>query len=70
MPQIFKALATISAWILFISACITLVMTTLNWALLVGFVGRPGLDAWAGWGLAAVTFVLAVVVMILRKKME
>jgi hypothetical protein len=70
MPQIFKVLATITAWILFISACITWLMTTLNWAVIIGFIGRPGPDAWAGWGLAAVTFVLAVVVMILRKKME
>jgi len=70
MPHVFKALATISAWILFISACITMFMTTLNWAVLVGFIGRPGPDAWMGWGLSAVTFVLAVVVMRLRQKME
>jgi len=70
MPPIFKALATITAWILFISACITMFMTTLNWAVLVGFIGRPGPDGWAGWGLAAATFVLAVVVMRLRQKME
>jgi len=70
MPKIFKALATITAWILFISACVTLLMTTINWAIIIGFVGKPGPDAWAGWGLAAAAFVLSVVVMRLRQGMK
>jgi len=70
MPPIFKALASVSAWILFVCGCITGLMTTINWAVIIGFIGAPGLNVWMGWGLGAVQLVLAVVVMRLRQKME
>ncbi|MFC1936947.1 hypothetical protein ACFLWY_00135 [Chloroflexota bacterium] len=70
MPDIFKALATVAAWILFVCGCICILVTTINWLVIVGFIGEPGIDAFMGWGLAAVELTLSAVVMILRKKME
>ncbi|MFC1928408.1 hypothetical protein ACFLXK_02235 [Chloroflexota bacterium] len=70
MPPIFKALATISAWILFIGGCISLLVTTINWAVNVGFIGQPPLAAFMGWGLSAAELVLSVCVMKLRKMLE
>jgi hypothetical protein len=70
MPPVFKALASITVWILFITGCITLVMTTLNWLVLVGFVGKPGADAFAGWGLGTVQLLSSVVAAKLRQMLE
>jgi hypothetical protein len=73
MPQIFKALATIMAWVLWICALVTGFST-----LAMGIISRdlynsarttpmvyPALFAVAGFYA-----ILAVVIMVLRKKME
>jgi len=70
MPPIFKALATIAAWILFIGGCISIVVTTINWLVITGFIGEPGIDAFMGWGLGAVELILAVCAMKLRQILE
>ena len=70
MPPVFKALASITIWILFISGCITLVVTTINWLVLVGFIGRPGVAAFGGWGLGTVQLLSSVVAAKLRHMLE
>ncbi len=72
MPPIFKALATISAWTLFICSWLMLLGTTIGMGtrgdLFSDEVLKIG-DAIA-FALAAVGIVLSVVVMRLRQKME
>jgi len=70
MPDIFKALTTVAAWILFVGGCISILVTTINWIVIVGFIGTPPIVAFLGWGLGAAELTLSAVVMILRKKME
>jgi len=70
MPPIFKALASIAVWILFISGCITGLVTTLCWAVHVGFLGEPGLSHFMGWGLSTVELILSVCAMKLRQMLE
>ena len=70
MPQIFKALTSISAWVLFIGGCISILTTTINWIALGSFIGEPPLAAFMGWGLGAVDLALAAVVMKLRQMLE
>jgi uncharacterized membrane protein len=72
MPPIFKALATISAWTLFICGWLMLLGTTIGMGVRGDLFSTEVLkigDAIA-FALAGVGIVLAVVVMILRKKME
>jgi len=68
MPPIFKALATIAVWILFIGGCVWIVG---GFAALMGAPGPPGTAPvpfrFAGGGGF---LVLSVVVMKLRQKME
>ena len=72
MPPIFKALASISAWTLFICGWLMLLGTTIGMGtrgdLFSDEVLKIG-DAIA-FALAAVGIVLSVVVMRLRQKME
>ena len=70
MPPELKALASITVWILFICGCITLVITTLNWLVLTGFIGIPSRAAFAGWGLATIQLLSSVVAAKLRQMME
>ena len=70
MPPVFKALASITIWILFISGCITMVMTTINWLALVGFIGKPGAAAFAGWGIGTVQLLSSVVAAKLRQMLD
>jgi len=71
MPPIFKALATITAWVLFISGWIFIV-----WPLLMNIVtgnlvaGPPTWTFYAGMGIGVVSLILAVCAMRLRQKME
>ncbi|MFC1928007.1 hypothetical protein ACFLXK_00200 [Chloroflexota bacterium] len=73
MPDIFKALATITAWILWISSLVmgfgTLIVGTI-----AGDLFNPGIIlpmAYpASFAVAGFYAILAVVIMILRKKME
>jgi len=72
MPDIFKALATITAWILFLCAMVmglsTFIMGIINEDL---FSSTPTPMAYpASFAVAAFYALAAVVIMILRKKME
>jgi hypothetical protein len=73
MPDIFKALATIMAWCLFIVSWIT-GLSAFGMGILSGELygggGEPSMIYPVMFALSAAMGVLAVVVMILRKKME
>ena len=73
MPPIFKALATIGAWTLFIVGWI-FGLTTLIIAITKGVLFTVGAEGWAEvfayFVLAIVCITLSVVVMRLRQKME
>ena len=73
MPQIFKALATITAWILWISSLVmgfsTLIIGTIAGDLFNPTVVMP-MSYPATFAVAGFYAILAVVIMILRKKME
>ncbi len=72
MPPIFKALASITAWVLFInfwvSGLSTLVMGIVNGQLFGA--EPPPMVIPASFALSVASGVLAVVVMRLRQKME
>ena len=72
MPQIFKALASIMAWILWICAVVsgssTFIMGVISGDLYGG--GDPTMIYPAMFAVSGFFAVAAVVVMILRKKME
>ena len=70
MPNIFKALATITAWILFVGGCLGMLFTSISASFNVDVASPPDLAHLAGWGVSGVQLTLAVVVMILRKKLE
>ena len=70
MPPIFKALATITVWVLFICGCITILSTTVCYYVNIGIVNPPTPTHFIGWGLGAAELVLAVVVMKLRQMLE
>jgi len=73
MPPIFKALASIMAWVLFVSS-LFLVATSLLFGTLGGdlfVVGRtPPIFYVLTWALATGMGILSVCVMRLRQKME
>ncbi len=70
MPNIFKALASISVWILFVGGCLGMLFTSISAAINVDVASPPDLAHLAGWGVSGVQLTLAVVVMKLRQKME
>ena len=70
MPQIFKALASISAWVLFIWGCVTILSVTVCYYVNIGIENPPTITHMASWGLGSVQLILAVVAMRLRQKME
>ena len=73
MPQIFKALATINAWVLFILGWIVLLIGVLIMPAIEGvfFAGTaPPLIFWVGFALAIGTLTLSVVLMKLRQMLE
>ena len=65
MPPIFKALASITVWILFISGCIATVLAPVS-RLCAGEV----FPALAAWVIGVTCLILAVVAMKLRKELE
>ena len=72
MPQIFKALATIGAWVLFVIGMLGFVFAFIFW---FGSPMDPSTaGAWCAGDSAAilstVMVTLSVCIMILRKKME
>ena len=72
MPPIFKALATITAWILYIGGCLGLISRTIVWFKVTGFTGTGTNMAQLAMQFVfiAIWLVGAVVVMRLRQKME
>lgn len=72
MP-VFKALASITAWISFIGGLITLVsvllMTALNGQLYV-VDSPPPMEFYVGLGVAAISLAVGVYAMKVRKKLE
>ena len=70
MPQVFKTLASITVWVLFISGCITGFVTTLNWIVEVGLIGKPDPAMFVGWGLGTAQLFLAAVAVKLRQMLE
>lgn len=64
MQKIFKVLASIAAWVLFLLALIGLI-----WEFVVGF-SQHGLAGVAWFSLWVSTLVLSVVVMKLRKMLD
>jgi hypothetical protein len=72
MPQIFKALATITAWALFILAWITGVSAFIMGIINGSLYGdeEPSMALPAFFAIALADAFLAVVVMRLRQKME
>ena len=66
VPQIFKALSTITAWVLFVFGSVSL-LGGFGWII----AGSPGLElisAYFGFGVGSL--VLSVVVMKLRQMLE
>ena len=69
MP-VFKALASIVAWVLFVWGLITMLSVSIAYYTTIGVNQDPGLSIQIGWGLGCAELVLSVVVMRLRQKME
>ncbi len=70
MPQIFKALASITVWILFVSGCLALISRAVVWLTVIGFVGTDTSQLAVDFFVIIALFVASVVVMRLRQKME
>ena len=70
MPPVFKTLTSITVWVLFVSGCITGLVTTLNWIVTVGIIGTPDPAMFTGWGLGTAQFILSVVAAKLRQMLE
>ena len=71
MPSIFKALATITAWTLFILAWTQLLPSNIFYLLSGGFgVEPPPMGFYIGNALGVASIILAVVAMKLRKELE
>jgi len=67
MPPIFKALATITAWFLFILGLVLVVID----GLVFPIIGRISMtDAYLATGLGIASLILAVVAMKLRKMLQ
>lgn len=65
MPSIFKALATIVAWILFVNGCLGIILPGI-----ARLAGETGLDAPIAWGVGVISLIAAVGAMKLRQMME
>ena len=70
VPQVFKTLASITVWLLFIDAWIFAIMPTIGYFVHTGFLGQPDPLFFVSWGLATVQIFLAVVVAKLRQMMD
>jgi hypothetical protein len=73
MPNIFKALASITAWVLFIIGLITVVMTFIMANITQmqgGYAGPPPVAASINLVIGIACIVLSVVVMWIRQKMQ
>jgi len=65
MPPIFKALATIAAWILFVNGCLGIVLPGI-----ARLAGETGLSTPIAWGVGVISLVASVGAMKLRQMME
>ncbi len=70
MPSIFKALASITAWILFVVGCLALISRFIVWLTVTGFTGTDTSQIAMDFLVVIALLVASVVVMILRQKME
>ena len=70
MPPIFKALASITVWVLFIWGCITILSTTVCYYIQTGIGNPPTLAEFMGWGVGTAELTLSVCVMKLRQMLE
>jgi hypothetical protein len=70
MPQIFKALATIAAWILFVLGCLGFVMALVSTAVSGEAFFAPSVGTLVGVGYSIASLVLSVCVMKLRQMLE
>ena len=70
MPNIFKALASIVAWLLFVGGCLGLISRVVVWLTVTGFTGTDTSQLTTDFLSIAVWLVASVVVMRLRQKME
>jgi len=70
MPPIFKALASITVWVLFIWGCVTILSTTVGYYVNIGAGNPPTIGIFMGWGVAIAELILAVCAMKLRKMLE
>ncbi len=69
MP-IFKALASITAWILFVSGCLALISRAVVWLTVIGFTGTETSQLATDFFVIIALLVAAVVVMRLRKALD
>ncbi len=69
MPNIFKALASVTAWILFIGGCFSLVIATITWATMTD-IFEANIALAVDFLVIVVWLLAGVVVMRLRQKME
>ena len=69
MPQVFKALASISAWILFIAGCLNFVVTLVTLPI-GGVTAQEWIHTAAFFLIATISVMFAVVAMKLRQMME
>lgn len=67
---IFKALASIVAWLLFVFGCLGLISRGIVWITVTGFTGTDTSQLTMDFVAVAVWLVASVVVMRLRQKME
>ncbi len=70
MPKVFKALASIVAWVMFVFGILGLISRAVVWVTVTGFTGTETSQLTRDFLAIAVWLVASVVVMLLRKKME
>lgn len=70
MPTIFKALASITVWILFVIGCLGLVVPTVGWAIKGDLLTPPATILVFMWSAGIASFILAVCAMKLRHMLE
>ncbi len=67
---IFKALASITAWILFVSGCLGVISRLIVWLAVTGFAGTDTAQLAMDFLVVTAMLVASVVVMVLRKKLD
>ncbi len=72
MPSIFKALASITVWVLFVFGCVAILMFLVMGTITGVFFGAgpPPLTGFVGAALGIASLILAVVAMKLRQMLE